>query len=74
MDLPTLTFADQEGGVRGPDPPENNKNIGFLSNTGPDPLDIRKAATKPVFDVVGTSFTPFQWRFTGGPMITSELS
>ena len=21
-----------------PDPPENHKNIGFLSNTGPDPL------------------------------------
>ena len=60
MDLPTLTFADQEGGGGGggrgqgpePPPPENNKNIGFLSNTGPDPLDIRKSATKPVFDVV----------------------
>ena len=25
-----------------PDPLENNKNIGFLSNTGPDPLKITK--------------------------------
>ena len=23
---------------RGPDHPENHKNMGFLSNTGPDPL------------------------------------
>ena len=27
------------GGVRGPDPlPEKSQNIGFLSNTGQDPL------------------------------------
>ena len=36
----------QGGGAGGPDPPENHKNIGFLSNTGPDPL-----ATKPAFNV-----------------------
>ena len=37
--------ADPEGGTGGPDPPpplENYKNIGFLSNTGPDPLKITK--------------------------------
>ena len=30
------------GGTGGPDPLENYKNIGFLSNTGPDPLKITK--------------------------------
>ena len=32
------------GGTGGPDPPplENYKNIGFLSNTSPDPLKITK--------------------------------
>ena len=41
------------GGTGGPDtlpPPENHKNIGFLSNTGPDPPKIYKA-TKPAFNV-----------------------
>ena len=36
---------DLEGGTGGPDPPpplENHKNIGFLSNTGRDPLKITK--------------------------------
>ena len=28
----------QRGGTGGPDPLDNYKNIGFLSNTGPDPL------------------------------------
>ena len=31
------------GGSRGGDPPVNHKNIGFLSNTGPDPLKNHKA-------------------------------
>ena len=48
-----------EQGVRDPPPPppppplKNHKNIGFLINTGPDPLKNRKA-TKPAFKV-GTS-------------------
>ena len=34
-----------------PDPPlKNHKNLGFLSNTGPDPLKNYKA-TKPAFNV-----------------------
>ena len=53
--LDTITYvqtgsrADPEGGqgVRTPPPP---KNIGFLSNTGPDPLKNHKAA-KPAFNV-----------------------
>ena len=47
--------ADQEGGqgVQTP-PPLKNKNIGLLSNTGPDPLKNHKA-TKPVFNAGPTS-------------------
>ena len=56
----------QRGGDRGPDPPENHKNIGCLSNTGPDPLNNHKA-TKPAFNVA--SKTPFKWRFAGGQMM-----
>ena len=33
-----------------PPPPENYENVGFLSNTGPDPLNNHKA-TKPAFNV-----------------------
>ena len=36
-----LTCADQKGGgAGGPDTPplKNHKNIGFFSNSGPDPL------------------------------------
>ena len=45
----------QRGGGVGPggqDPPplKNHKNIGFLSNTGSDPLENHKA-TKPAFNV-----------------------
>ena len=38
-----LSCADLEGG-RGPDPPSlaNYKSIGFLSNSGPDPLKTAK--------------------------------
>ena len=36
----------------------NHKNIGFLSNTGPDPLKNHKA-TKPAF----TGYTPFNPTF-----------
>ena len=46
------------GGGQGdlPPPLKNHKNIGFLSNTGPDPLKNKKkkqkkTTTKPVFHV-----------------------
>ena len=46
--------ADPEGrggqGVRTPPPLKNYKNIGYSSNTGPDPLK-KIAATKPAFNV-----------------------
>ena len=44
---------DPEGGQglrTPPPPPENHINIGFLSNTGPDPLKNHKV-TKPDFNV-----------------------
>ena len=48
-----LSYADPEGD-KGPDPPEKSQNIGFHSNTGPDPLTNYKA-TKPAFNVGATS-------------------
>ena len=57
-----ITFKDMHGsrgGDRGSGPPlKNHKNIGFLNNTGPDPLKNIKA-TKPEFNV-GQSSTPRQ--------------
>ena len=38
------------GGTGGSDPPENHKNIGFLSNTSLDPLKNHKA-TASAFNV-----------------------
>ena len=53
--LDAASCVDPEGkggqGVRTPPPPKNRKNIGFLSNTGPDPLK-NPNATKPAFNVV----------------------
>ena len=68
------TWADPEGvqGVRTP-PPHliNHKNIGFLCNTGPDPLKNLKLPSQ--HSMLGqhlpTSETPFQWRFAGGQML-----
>ena len=66
-------WADPEGGTGGPDPhPWNNhKNIGFLSNNGPDPLKITKLPRK--HSMLGhyqhARETPFKWRFAGGPMM-----
>ena len=47
-------------------PQKNHNNIGFLSNTGPDPLKNHKA-TKPEFTVGPSS--PFTCRLTGGSMM-----
>ena len=47
------------------------KNLGFLSNTGTDPLKSTKLASQ--HSMLGhhrhASETPFKWRFTGGPMM-----
>ena len=55
------SMGDPEGGggvqeVRTPTPLKNHQNIGFHSNTGPDPLKKCKA-TKPTFNV-GPSSPP----------------
>ena len=59
------------GGAGDPDPLENYKNIGFLSNTGPDPLKITKLQSQHL--MMGhqrpASETPFKWRFAGGPLM-----
>ena len=52
------------GGPNTPPPPEIHNNIGFLVNTGPDPLK-NHTATEPAFNVG----SPFKWRFAGGPMM-----
>ena len=65
--------ADPEGGggqgVR--TPLENYKNIGFLRNTGPDPLKITKLPIQ--HSIMGhhrhASDTPLKWRFAGSPMM-----
>ena len=67
------SWANLEGGGdRGSGPSlKNHRNIGFLSNTGPDPL-INHKATKTAFNVGQhrpASETPFKWRFAGGPMM-----
>ena len=59
----------QGGGTGSPDPPppppplKNHKNIGFLSNTGLDPLKITKLPSK--HSMLGhhwhASETPFKW-------------
>ena len=50
---------------------ENYKNIGFLSNTGPDPLKITKLPIQ--HSMLGhnrpASETPFKWCFAGGPLM-----
>ena len=48
----TRDMRGSRGGTEGPDHPplEKSQNIGFLSNTGPDPLNNHKA-TKPAFNV-----------------------
>ena len=55
----------------GPDPLKNHKNIGFLSNTGPDPLKITKLHSQ--YSMLGhhrpANETPFKWRFAGGPVM-----
>ena len=59
------------GGGGGLDPPENPKYIGFLSNTGLDPLKNHKA-TKPAFKFGlqrQARETPFKWCIAGGPMM-----
>ena len=38
-----VDIGGSRGGTGGPDSSEKSQNIGFLSNTGPDPLKNHKA-------------------------------
>ena len=62
--------ADPEGD-RGSGPPMESKNIGFLSNNGPDPLKITKLLSK--HSLLGhhryACETAFRWRADDGPLI-----
>ena len=59
------------GGGGGQGVRKNHKNIGFLSNTGPDPLKITKLSSQ--HSMLGhhrpSSKTTFKWNFAGGPMM-----
>ena len=62
-------------GAGGLDPPplplKNHKNIGLLSNTGPDPLKITKLPSQ--HSLLGHNRhareMPFKWHFAGGLMM-----
>ena len=63
------------GGDRGPDPPlKNHKNIGFSSNTGPDPLkNCSYQSSTQWWAIIGTPakrhFMAFCWRADDDPLI-----
>ena len=65
-------MCGSRGGTGGPDPLlKNHRNIGFLSNTGPDLLKNHKA-TKPAFNVGSSSAHQhklFKWHFAGRQMM-----
>ena len=70
----TENFLTCMGGSRGGDrgtPLKDHKKIGFLSNTGPDPLKIAKLLGQN--SMLGhhqdASEGPFKWRFAGRPMM-----
>ena len=55
-------------------PMKNHKNIGFLSNIGPDPLKIRKLPSQHSMSghYQSSSEMPFKWHFAGGPMMVRK--
>ena len=60
------------GGQQGVwNPQKNHKNIGFLSNAGPDPLKNLKA-TKPEYNV-GQSSVAVRWRADDGPLLMLQV-
>ena len=59
------------GKTGGPDPPlENHKAIGFLINTGVDPMENQLPWQHSMLGHHRpTSETPLKWRFAGGSMM-----
>ena len=70
-----LPCADREGGQgSGPPPLKNHKNIGFSSNTGPDPLkNCSYQSSIQWWAIIGTPakrhFMAFRWRADDDPLI-----
>ena len=68
------SWADPEGGQGDGPPLKTHKNLGFLSNTGSDPLKITKLPSQ--YSMLGhhqpASETSFKWRFAGG-LINGQL-
>ena len=69
-------MCGSRGRTGGPDPPplENHKNIGFSSNTGPDPLKNRSYQTSiKCWAIIGTPakrhLMAFRWRADDGSLI-----
>ena len=58
-------------GDRGSGPPlKNHKNIGFSSNTGPDPLKNRSyQASIQCWAIIGTPAKRVRWRADDDPLI-----
>ena len=71
--LQCFPCADPEGGQVPdlPSPPGKSQNVGFLCNTGLDPLKITKPPSQHL--MLGhhrhASETPFKWRLAGGSMM-----
>ena len=51
----------------GPLPPENHKNVGFLGNTGPDPIKSQNYQASQ-HSMLGQHWHA-KWRFSGRPII-----
>ena len=76
-----IPCADPEGGpgFRTPPPLKNHNNIGFLSNSGPDPLKHYEA-TEPAFKVGPSSackrnaiLMALRWRANDDPLIVVHV-
>ena len=51
-------------------PLKKHKNIGFLNNTGPGPLNYQKIQNSMLGHHRLASETPSKWRFAVGPMLS----
>ena len=73
--IPSKAMRGPRGGTGGPDPLplKKHKNIGFLSNTGPDPLNNYKAS-KPAFNVEPSSLRQRNAILNGESLITDAIS
>ena len=64
-------MCGSRGVDRGSGPPLKITKIGFLSNTGPDPLKMTMLPFQ--LSMLGhhrpASETPFKWRFADGPLM-----